>query len=99
MASIRKHPKGKGWQVRWRDGDGRRGGQHTRYFKKQEDAKLFRAEITTALARGTAIDPKLGRVTLAAWWARYFADADLAPSTRALQEGHWRNHIEPALGH
>ena len=97
MASVRKPPQRKGWQVRWRDGDGRRGAQHTRYFARREDAKLFRPEIEQALARGTYIDPKLGRITLAEWWERYFADADLAPSTRTLQEGHWRNHIAPQL--
>jgi len=53
MASVRKHPQRKGWQVRWRAGDGRRGTQYTRYVPGTRMRSCFRAEIEQALARGT----------------------------------------------
>lgn len=95
MAWVRKLPSGR-WQACWRDP----GGQvRTRAFRRRDVAVKYGRDRESDRDRGTYHDPALGRQTLEAFWHRYFEAADLAPSTRTLQAGHFRNHIGPALGH
>lgn len=90
MASVRKHPTRDLWRVRWRDADG---SEKSAYFKKHADAKLHRSRIEQAQATGTYIDPALGRILLAEYATAHVANADLAPTTRALYEGHLRSGV------
>jgi integrase len=58
--------------------------------------------MKTALHEGHYIAPDLGKIRLAEWWERYRQTPSwvkLTPATKPLYESHWRNHIEPILGH
>lgn len=60
MASIQKRSSGK-YLVRWRNAENK---ERSKQFDFMRDAKRFKAEIETELARGTYVDPRAGLVTL-----------------------------------
>jgi integrase len=70
----------------------------TKTFGTEKAAKRYAMHVEVDKDRGQYRAPDLGRETLAEHFADYISSAPLAPSTRVLQEGHWRNHIAPVLG-
>jgi integrase len=98
MASIRKrkHEDGGGYQVRYRDPNGR---ARAKSFKRKVDASRFAQAVEADKARGNWLDPRLARVT----FRRYVEEwrpsiTNLKPSTKAGYESLLRTHILPAFG-
>jgi integrase len=81
--------------ARWRDDQGR---QRSKAFDKSGDARRFLAETETELARGTYVDQRAGRITLAAYAASWLKIQTSDAATRVNVEQHLRVHILPALG-
>lgn len=61
-------------------------------------AEAFRAAVSTRKAEGTLIDPRKGRVTIAALYGELHANRSYAPATLAIHDECWKK-IEPLLGH
>lgn len=85
------------WQARYRDPTGK---QKARNFEKQGQADDFLDEIRTAVRRRTYRDPARGKITLAAWWAEWWAIEEKKGrvTTRNRKRGVWTLHIEPKWG-
>src|SRR3954447_25139314 len=69
MASIARRPDGT-WRPRYRDAEGK---EHARHFDRKVDAQRWLDEVTATVVTGTYVDPKAGRVTLAAFYANWAA--------------------------
>jgi integrase len=98
MASIRKrkHEDGGGYQVRYRDPNGR---ARAKSFKRKVDASRFAQAVEADKARGDWLDPRLARVTLAQYVDEWRPTiGNLKPSTKAGYDSLLRIHILPALG-
>jgi integrase len=93
MASITKRPEGR-WRARHRDAAGK---EHARHFDRKIDAQRWLDEVTASTVRGDYVDPKLGRVTVGDWAARWLATkANVKPSTRDRYAGILTAHVAPA---
>src|SRR3954447_18170115 len=77
MASIARRPDGT-WRPRYRDAEGK---EHARHFDRKVDAQRWLDEVTATVVTGTYVDPKAGRVTLAAFYATWAARQLWAPGT------------------
>lgn len=102
---LKEHPEVPGkvrttaqpYQARFRDDFGR---EHTRRFTRKADAERWMATEMAAVARGTYLDPKAGKITVAdyadLWLAR------MAPtwrvSTAYAVENSIRKHVLPIFG-
>jgi hypothetical protein len=98
MASIQDRRKeGRGWQVRYRDPDGKQG---SRSFAKWADADTFASSVETDKQRGGYQDPRAGRVLLMDWAADSLAMTapTLKPSTVASYRSLLDSRILPTLG-
>jgi integrase len=98
MASIRKrkHKDGGGYQVRYRDPNGR---ARAKSFKRKVDASRFAQAVEADKARGEWLDPRLARVTLGQYVEEWRPSiANLKPSTKAGYESLLRVHLLPAFG-
>jgi integrase len=98
MASIRKrkHEDGGGYQVRYRDPNGR---ARAKSFKRKVDASQFAQAVEADKARGEWLDPRLARVTLGQYVDEWRPSiGNLKPSTKAGYDSLQRVHILPALG-
>lgn len=84
-----------GWRAMWRDHDG---SQRSKSFDRKGDAQKHLATVEADLLRGTYIDPRAGKVTLAEYAESWMAEQEWRPSTRTLADSHMRNHIGPRLG-
>lgn len=92
MAFVEKRGPGR-WRARYRGPDGR---ERSRTFDRRSDAERFLATAEADKARGTWIDPALGRETLAVFWPRFLeASPHLRPTTRALYVGLAERHVLP----
>ena len=69
MASFKKIRDGV-WRARYRDPDGK---EHARHFHSESAARDFVAEIHVSLKRGTYVDPKAGRTTVAEFFEEWAA--------------------------
>jgi integrase len=98
VASVvkRRAAKGDRYDVRYRTADG---GVRTKTFSTRRDAQRFGNAVETDKLRGSFVDPRSGRITLAEY-SRQWVDARhaLRPRTRELYEAQLRGHILPALG-
>lgn len=85
------------WQARYRDPTGK---QKARNFRRKTEADDFLDEIRTAVRRRTYRDPERGRITLATWWAEWWAIEEKKGhvTTRNRKRGVWTLHIEPKWG-
>ncbi len=91
---LRRKANGR-WEVRWREGDRRRG----RTFDRKRDAADFIAWIRRRKQLGQAVIPDdmpLGEFVEIYW--RLHATPNLASSTRDFYARAWVNHIKPRLG-
>jgi integrase len=97
VAHIEKRPNRPApYRVRYRGPDGK---ERSRSFVKRSDAEKFAATTESDKARGTWIDPALGKTTLEAWTTRWMATrGDLKPKTRDGYESLLRTHVLPRLG-
>jgi integrase len=97
-AGIRKTLSGRS-KVWWRLDDGSQGSQT---FKTKDQARDFKHDLLAQVARGTWVDPRLGKQPFAEWtaewWETYKADPDRSPSTLAAVETRLRLHILPYFG-
>jgi integrase len=94
VGSVRKKDTGrKPYEARYRDEQGR---SRSKSFRTVKEARGFIARVETDLARGTFIDPRLGRTPFGEW-ARGCLDGriNLRPATRAKNEVVYRNQIAP----
>jgi len=95
MAFVEKRGKDR-WRARYRGPDSR---ERSRTFRRKIDAERFLATIEADKARGSWIDPALGRVSFSDWSDRYLQMVvHLKPKTRAGYESLLRTHITPAFG-
>lgn len=94
---VRRLPSGR-WQARYPDGTGRDvPGPGT--FATKHDARRFLTAIEAEQLKGTYIDPRGGRTTLADWAAQWLAgDPAKRASTRARDESVLRTHFLTTLG-
>lgn len=80
-------------------GDCRIGRNAPRRFKTEREAQVFEASVVTKFAAGDIVDPRAGRITLAAVYRSWMASrVDLSPKVRRGYEDNWRNRIEPRFG-
>ncbi len=89
--------RGKRWTVRYRDPSGK---QRSEAFDRKADADRRLAEVSSAVHRGTYVDPVLGRTTTGAWldeWLR-MNDGRWKPTTVAKRRQLIRDWFRPAFG-
>lgn len=95
MGHVRKVGTGR-WQARYRAPDGR---ERARNFGRKLDAERFLATVEADKLRGGWVDPRLSRITVAEWTARWLAAfSHLKPTTRAGYESALRVHVLPRFG-
>jgi integrase len=99
MASIvekRLSDGSRAYLVRYRTSDGE---QRSKQFKRRRDADAFANVVEVDRQQGSLIDPRLGRITVAEWWDRWWPTVtNLRPSTRARDEQYFRTHALTAFG-
>jgi integrase len=84
------------YEVRVRGTDGK---ERSRTFRTKKEAERYQRAHHAAIDSGVWIDPRAGRVTLAAWakeWQRTVVH--LRPKTCKAYDVNLRNHVLPALG-
>lgn len=97
MAIIRRLTKtGPRFEVEWRLPNRTK---RSKTFKSEREARVFEASLVTKFAAGDIVDPRAGRVTLAAVYGLWLASRlDLSPKVRRGYESNWHNKIEPRFG-
>jgi integrase len=97
-AGIRKTASGR-YKVWWRLDDGSQGSQT---FSTRDRARDFKHDLLARVARGTWVDPRLGKQTFETWaqewWDAWSADPDHSPRTLQAAEARLRLHLLPRLG-
>lgn len=74
------HKQGNAWRVRWRLADGT---MKSKTFDRKSDAVRFERDTLQSLDRGTYVDPKAGRVSVAAYAERWVDGQPWRDSSRA----------------
>ena len=97
-AGIRKTPTGR-YKVWWRLDDASQGSQS---FDTRDQARDFKHDLLARLARGSWVDPRLGKQTFETWarewWEVWSADPDRSPATLQATEGRLRRYLLPFFG-
>lgn len=96
FGNVRKLPSGR-WQARYRN----RGGRLVaapETFATKGDAAAWLARAQTDQARGDFVDPRAGRISVAAYAESFLADRVLADRTRETYRGLLDSQVLPALG-
>ena len=92
-AGIRKTPTGR-YKVWWRLADASQGSQT---FATRDQARDFKHDLLARLARGSWVDPQLGRQTFEAWarewWEGWSGNADYSPRTLQAAEARLRRYL------
>lgn len=96
LVPTKEHGKGKRWQARWYDANGK---QCKENFTKKTDAENRANSVATDLARGRYVDPQLGRQSFAAAAKQWADNAAHRPGTAARVDRALRLHILPIIGH
>ena len=95
----RRDPSGKlikTFEVRFRAPDGR---ERSKSFKTITEAKRYEREQLVERDRGTWIDPRSGRLTLAEWTAEWQRTmVHLRPNSRRIYADNLRLHVLPKVG-
>ena len=94
MASVAKRPDGQ-WRARYRDPAGK---EHSKHFERKVDAQRWLTTIEAETLRGTYIDPKAGRVTVAEYAQQWLDGQPLRASSRRTYGIYLRTRIVPVLG-
>lgn len=99
MASVvekRLSDGSRAYLVRFRTSDGK---QRSKQFRRRREADAYANVVEVDRQNGALIDPRLGRVTVAEWWDRWWPTVTtLRPSTRARDEQYFRTHALPVFG-
>lgn len=90
-----RYGKGKRWQARYRDPDGRERNQD---FERKQDAERFLAAMTADILRGSYVDPHAGRVTFRAFAERWLEAQTFTETTREATELRIRLHAIAHFG-
>jgi len=90
-----RYGKGKRWQARYRDPDGR---ERNRDFDRKQDAERFLAAMSADILRGAYVDPHAGRVTFRAFAERWLAAQTFTETTREATELRVRLHASAHFG-
>src|SRR5438105_1173108 len=103
MGWIRKTPTGY-WKACWRDPAERTPSGalaiRSKQFRRREDARSHLATVESSKARGTYINPRLGRTTLAEFWPKFLESSPhLRPSTVNLYSMLARRYLLPRFGY
>ncbi len=87
MASIKKRATAKGvtWRARYRDSDGK---MHERRFDTHRQAREWANEQETRVVKGTHVDPRLEKTTLAQWCDEWLEGYGGRESTRRQARTH-----------
>jgi integrase len=97
-AGIRKTSAGR-YKVWWRLDDGSQGSQS---FDTRDQARDFKHDLLARLARGSWVDPRLGKQAFDTWarewWEFWSADPDRSPATLQATEGRLRRYVLPFFG-
>lgn len=95
MGSIRQHPKGVGYEARYRDPGGR---SRSKTFRTKAEARTFLASTETDKHRGNWIDPMKGRVHFDKWAEEVMAGkVSQRSSGKDRDLSHLRNHVLPVF--
>jgi integrase len=94
-AGIRRTPTGR-YKVWWRLDDGSQGSQS---FDTRDQARDFKNDLLARLARGSWVDPRLGKQAFKTWarewWDVWSSDPDRSPATLQATEGRLRRYVLP----
>jgi len=90
-----RHGTGRRWDARWHDGER----QRHKAFDRKADAERFLAQVQADLQRGAYVDPRAGRVTLAAYAGQWRSEQLHRSSTAEYVERAFRLHVDPVIGH
>jgi integrase len=97
-AGIRKTPTGR-YKVWWRLDDASQGSQS---FDTRDQARDFKHDLLARLARGSWVDPRLGKQVFETWacewWEVWSTDPDRSPATLQATEGRLRRYLLPFFG-
>jgi integrase len=95
FGSVRKLPSGR-WQATYHHNGERHTGATT--FSAKSDAAAWLASVETDIGRGGWVDPRAGRITLAAMLERWLeSNGSKRASSRARDRAIIENHLPPAL--
>jgi integrase len=89
------HGKGKRWQVRWRDTNGK---QRKENFDKRSQADARAADVESDLNRGLYVDPKAGKESFRVVAERWRKSAVHRDTTGPKVERALRLHVYPTFG-
>lgn len=94
MPYVREHPPSSGtWQATYRDRAGRR---HTKSgFPTERKARLWALDREAEVRAGTHLDPRAGRLTVAAWHDVWWSARVAERTTMAANRSRLDNHILP----
>ena len=91
----RRGGAGKRWLAVWTDAAGV---EHSKAFAKQDPAKRYAAAQETDEARGVAIDPRAGRITVAQWCDTWLAGYGTRRPSTVRQAGVHIRRIKAEFG-
>ena len=78
-----RYGKGKRWQARYRDPDGR---ERTKDFARKYDAERFLTTVTSDVLRGSYVDPDAGKTTFGDFADRWLEAQTFGDTTREATE-------------
>lgn len=78
------------YRANWRDSAGR---QRSKTFKTKKAARTFLGEVESAVARGSYVDPALGRLLFRVYAARWTSSRNNELSTTARDASIMKNHV------
>ncbi|SMC85401.1 tyrosine-type recombinase/integrase [Kibdelosporangium aridum] len=92
-----QHGKGMRYKVRWLDPDGE---EKSRSFPdgQLKAAKDFKSQQEVDMLRGTYVDPKAGKITVASFAKSWLADLDVDELSRENMEMRFRKRVLPYFG-
>ena len=91
-----RHSRGKRWRVRWIDPEN--GQTRTELFGRRADAERHDANMHADISRGQYVDPRAGKLTVAAYAEQWRWTLLHRGSTAQRVERVIRRHIVPVLG-
>jgi integrase len=98
-AGIRPKTRSGRYKVWWRLNDGSQG---SKTFTTRDQARDFKNDLLAQVARGTWVDPRLGKQPFGEWakewWDVWSADPDRSPATLQTSEGRLRRYLVPFFG-
>ena len=92
---VRRRPDTGKWQAYWRDPSGK---QRSKDFDRKRDAQRYEAEMKRSVESREWVDPRDGKVQIAALWDEYMSTRSIKQSTRASYVEVWRTLVAPRWG-